>query len=106
RMRLVATIETRLREVPGATGCLSAATFAPPGLNSTAPLGVVRRAFFNSKLAANTKHFTEAGWLAQDGNEELWRISLRIRGIDDLDYAALAKTIQGAIDPLLDAQLK
>ena len=106
RMRLVAAIQARLRGVPGASGCLSAATFAPPAVNSTAPLGVVQRAFFNTKLKSNSKHFAEAGWIAQDGDEELWRISLRIRGIDDLDYAALAKTIQGSIDSLLDAQLK
>lgn len=106
RMRLVAAIHARLKGVPGASGCLSAATFAPPAVNSTAPLGVVQRAFFNTKLKTNSKHFADAGWIAQDGSDELWRISLRIRGIDDLDYAALAKTIQSSIDPLLDSQLK
>jgi predicted RND superfamily exporter protein len=106
RMRLVADIHARLRSVPGAGGCLSAATFAPPVVTSSASLGVVRRAFYNSKLSASSKHLREAGWIAQDGDEEMWRISLRVRGIDDMDYAALVKTIDNSIDPLLDGQLK
>lgn len=105
RMRLVAAIDAQLRKFPGASGCLSAATFVPPAITSSPGAGVVRRAFFNTKLTSSSKHLRDAGWIAREGNEELWRISLRVRGIDDLDYAAAAKTIRDSINPLLDKRL-
>ena len=43
--------------------------------------------------------------MADDGEDGLWRISLRVRGIDDLDYAQLAQTLRNSIDPICDAQL-
>jgi predicted RND superfamily exporter protein len=106
RARLVAAVDLRLRKLPGASGCLSAATFSPPAVTSSASSGVVTRAFWNSKLKARSQQLSEAGWIAHDGDDELWRISLRVRGIEDMDYAALVKTIADSINPILDAQLK
>jgi hypothetical protein len=105
RMRLVAALSGRLRGLPGASGCLSAATFAPSAVTSSAHLGIVERAYINTKLKRSSNLLRESGWLAQDGNEELWRISLRVRGIEDLDYDALVTTIRNSINPLLDEQL-
>jgi predicted RND superfamily exporter protein len=104
RARLVAAVDSRLRTLSGASGCLSAATFSPPAV--TASMGVVTRAFYNSKLKARSKQLSEAGWIAYDGDDELWRLSLRVRGIEDMDYSVLVKTIADSINPILDAQLK
>jgi predicted RND superfamily exporter protein len=104
RMRLVAAIHSRLRNLPGAGGCLSAATFAPPQVTSSTSLGSIQRLFINAKLKKSSNHLRESGWIADDGPVELWRISLRVRGIDDMDYAALVATIRSALDPLWDAQ--
>jgi predicted RND superfamily exporter protein len=100
RMRLVAAIHARLRVVPAASGCLSAATFAPPEVYRSARESVVRRAVINSRLKSRYAIFHEYGWIARDGDEEMWRISLRVRGIDDLDYAALVGTLQSHIQPV------
>ena len=35
----------------------------------------------------------------------MWRISLRVRGIDDLDYAALVSKLRSSIQPILDEQV-
>jgi predicted RND superfamily exporter protein len=99
RMRLVAATHARLRRVPSASGCLSAATFAPVEVTQSAREGIVRRAALNTKLKNRSDLLRQHGWLAQDGDMELWRISLRVRGIDDLDYAALVETIRQEIDP-------
>jgi hypothetical protein len=101
RMRLVAAMHARLRRVTGASGCLSAATFAPQAVIGSSNLGIVQRAFINAKLKASAHLLHDGGWVAQDGDDELWRISLRIRGIDDLDYSALVETIRHEIDPSL-----
>jgi predicted RND superfamily exporter protein len=105
RMRLVAVVHARLRRLPGASGCLSATTFAPPAVTSGANMGVIQRAFINTKLRQGSNLLRESGWIAQDGDDELWRISLRVRGIDDMDYAAFVATIRDAISPLRKLQL-
>jgi predicted RND superfamily exporter protein len=104
RMRLVSAIHSKLCHLPGASGCLSAATFAPPAVQSTR-VGVFERAFINSKLKLRSNLLRESGWVAEDGDDELWRISLRVRGIDDLDYAAFVETLRNSIDPICDAHL-
>ena len=96
RMRLVSGIHARLRQLPEASGCLSAATFAPPEVNRSASReGVVRRAVINSKLKSRYGVLRDNGWLASEGDDELWRISLRVRGSDDLDYGAFVQKLHG-----------
>jgi predicted RND superfamily exporter protein len=105
RMRLVAELQTQLLKLPAAGGCLSAATFAPPEVRQTSREGVVRRAVINSKLKSRYGILHQHGWLAQDADEELWRISLRIRGLDDLDYAAFADTLRRHVQPVVIRRL-
>jgi predicted RND superfamily exporter protein len=105
RMRLVAATHAELRRLPSASGCLSAATFAPPEVNQARHEGFLRRAALNSKLKNRAELLSEHSWIAQDGNDELWRISLRIRGMDDLDYAAFVETLARAIEPVHTARL-
>jgi predicted RND superfamily exporter protein len=105
RMRLVAAVHARLSRLPGATGCMSAATFSPPVVTASTNLGVIQRAFINAKLRLSADVLRDAGWVSPDGDDELWRISLRVRGIDDLDYVAFVKTIRSEIDQLWKTRL-
>jgi predicted RND superfamily exporter protein len=59
----------------------------------------------NTVLQSRRDLLQEHGWIAASGAAELWRISLRVRGVDDLDYAVLAATIERALEPVRDAQL-
>jgi predicted RND superfamily exporter protein len=102
RLRLVAEIDARLRSLPQATGCLSAATFAPSELDSPAS-SAFRRSAINAKIRRRYAVLEEHGWLARQRDAEMWRISLRVRGIDDLDYAALVETLRAQVDPVLSA---
>jgi predicted RND superfamily exporter protein len=105
RMRVVAATHAQLRLLPSASGCLSAATFAPPEVHRAARGRFIRRAALNTQLENRREVLQKHGWIAQDGDDELWRISLRVRGIDDLDYAALVETIQSVIAPVHEAVL-
>lgn len=106
RMRLVDAVAQQLRQVPGASGCLSAATFAPPEIRRGAKnAGLFWRNSINAKIRGRLPLLHEYGWVADDGQDELWRISLRVRGIDDLDYAQFAQTLHNTIDPICAAQL-
>ena len=105
RMRLVAAMDAAVRRLPGATGCLSAATFAPPLVTESGRQGILPNSLLEALLRGRRGLLRANGWLAEEGDLEAWRISLRIRGVDDLDYEALARTIRRSLEPLLAAQL-
>jgi hypothetical protein len=105
RMLLVAEVDAGLRRLPEASGSVSAATFAPPQLGSAARGGVVRRSVANAKLKQQFDVLSAHGWVSRAGDQELWRISLRVRGIDDLDYVEFAESLRREIAPILDARL-
>jgi predicted RND superfamily exporter protein len=105
RMHLVDAAQIRLLALPGASGCLSAATFAPPELTQPGRDGILPRVVLNTVLQNRRDLLREHGWIAESGDAELWRLSLRVRGIDDLDYAALAQTIQQTLEPVREVHL-
>jgi hypothetical protein len=105
RMLVVADVDARLRRLPEATGSLSAATFAPPQLRSAARGGALRRSTANVKLKRKLDLLRENGWVARDGDQELWRVSLRVRGTDDLDFLEFAESLRRQIEPALEASL-
>ncbi len=105
RIQAIAAIQAQLRALPEATGCLSAATFAPPEVSQSGGATVLRRAVINTQINNRYPLLHEYGWLARDGSDEMWRISLRVRGIDDLDFAALVGTLRSRIQPILEAKL-
>ena len=105
RMRLVAAMDAAVRRVPGATGCLSAATFAPPLVTESGRQGILPSSLLEALLQGRRGLLRANGWLAEAGDLEAWRISLRIRGVDDLDYEALARAIRRSIEPLLASRL-
>jgi hypothetical protein len=105
RMRLVDAMHTSLLRLPNTSGCLSAATFAPPELTQPGRDGMLSGVVLNTVLHSRRDLLREHGWIAASGDDELWRISLRVRGIDDLDYAVLAGTIQRSLKPVRDSLL-
>lgn len=105
RIRLVAAIQARLQALPEVSGCLSAATFAPSEIKRSTGERAIRREVINSRLKSRYGILRQYAWLAEDGGEEMWRISLRVRGIDDLDFAALVGTLRADIQPILQEQL-
>ena len=105
RMRLVAAMDAAVRRLPGATGCLSAATFAPPFVTEPGRQGILPDSLLRALLRGRRGLLRANGWLAEEGDVEAWRISLRMRGMDDLDYEAQARAIRRSIEPLLAAQL-
>ena len=105
RLRLVAEIDEQLRDLPQASGSLSAATFVPPEILDTQAQGTIRRAVINAKLRQRYDVLQQSGWVARDDAEEVWRISLRLHGVDDLDYAQFTDTLRSQIDAILDKRL-
>jgi hypothetical protein len=103
RMQFVAWLEGEFRKLPDVGATMSAATFAP-----TLPVGAstrdtARRAAMAPRLAENRRHFIDAGFVAETGGQERWRISVRVNALGDVDYAHFTENLRNFVDPMLQA---
>lgn len=83
---------------------MSAATFIP---DFPAPEGGFRspRMGFNSVLENNRHELLKADYLRVDQNDqrELWRVSLRLGALNDVDYGTFVRDMRAAVEPMLSA---
>ncbi len=91
RMQLVRAIELRIRQHPEIGGTMSAATFTPSLRDPTGFQAAARRYAFNERLSSPEARqlLKDAHYLSETEDQELWRITARVRGFDDeeQDYA-------------------
>ncbi len=106
RIELVAHIQQAVEDVFGKQGqdvvgrALSAATFAPPILD---PLDS-QRFPTNSLLEKNRDRLLRENYLAIDGDQsELWRISVRLGALNDVDYGQFVSQLRRVVEPVLGA---
>ncbi len=102
RLKLVHEVEDAIETLPEVSGSLSAATFAP------AVTGKVRsslRSFvLNRGLTQARPKLIEGGYLAEGENEEMWRISVRVGAVNDIDYRLFQDQLESKVQPLLTAE--
>jgi predicted RND superfamily exporter protein len=106
RIQFVEEIRRRINGVEGIDRTISAATFAPslPEKNSAGWRQATRRAVFSKKLEGSLKNFISTGYVKIDGEDELWRISARVRATSDIDYGPLLAALESEIEPVLDRE--
>ncbi|MFM2093747.1 MAG: hypothetical protein RIS70_871, partial [Planctomycetota bacterium] len=91
------------RDIAGRS--MSAVTFAPVLPEPKAGLSIERYAKQGS-LEKYRDEFLKTEYLRMDKQDgsELWRISLRIGALQDVDYGEFVKELKEAIDPVIAAQ--
>jgi len=106
RVEMVAHIQQAVEDVFGERGqdivgrALSAATFAPPILD---PLDT-QRFPTNTLLEKNRDRLLAENYLAvDDAGNELWRISLRLGALNDVDYGQFVSQLKRVVEPVLGA---
>ena len=101
RMEFVADLEKEIRQFEYVEATMSAADFAPlfPRRGSTEYL--VKRPVAARKLKDNRQRYVDAGFLSQNDTEELWRISVRVNALSDVDYGFFIETLKARIDPIV-----
>ncbi len=99
RLALVKQVQTRLAELHDVRGSLSAATFAPALPKGTS--SSLRSFMVNRRLKQAHEQFANSGFLASGKDEELWRISLRVNAVRDIDYGVFQHELEAAVDPIL-----
>ncbi len=112
RMQIVEQIQQAAEEIPEVGGSMSAVTFAPDlssrrggglrGLLSDTGYADL----LNKRLSAHREDFVEEGYLALDKSrgEELWRISLRVAALADIDYGVFIHDIREHVEPVVARQ--
>jgi len=85
---------------------LSAATFCPelPSSGSSFRAAAVRGGY-NRRLAAHREEFVEADYLRTDKKDdsELWRVSLRLGALQEIDYGAFVAELKSVVEPVMAA---
>jgi predicted RND superfamily exporter protein len=83
RAAVVQEVEQRLRRLDDMHGSLSAASFLPAELLGSAERGsvrsVARRGVIDGRLRRQLPDLVAAGMVAEDGDQQLWRVSLQAR---------------------------
>jgi predicted RND superfamily exporter protein len=104
RLKLVSDVEDAIAKLPDVGGSLSAATFAPAVSGKTR--GSLRAFVIDRALSQARPRLIEGGYLAEGQNEELWRISVRVGAVRDIDYHLFRQELEAKVQPLLAAQAK
>lgn len=106
RVELVSHVQEAVENVFGEQGqdivgrALSAATFTPPVLD---PLDR-QRLTVNSFLELNRDRLLQESYLAvDDDGSELWRISVRLGALNDVDYGQFVSQLKRVVEPVLKA---
>lgn len=100
RLQLVRKVEQSIQASPSVGGCLSAATFAPETPAGASLGNYAQRVLINRRLMRARPQLTEAGYLAEAPDEELWRISVRVAS-GDLDYGLFQQELRSRVEPIL-----
>ena len=102
RMRLVEEIRREVAQVEGVGGTITAATFGPKVSYGGSVLDVVRRTVTNRKLEKHREEFKNNKFLYDDGDEELWRISVRVKAQTRIDYGLFLDDLEATLKPVIE----
>jgi predicted RND superfamily exporter protein len=97
QLRIVGAVHRKAASMPSVTGVLSAATFAPE-----LPRGhMVRELAVNRRLERQRADLEAAGYLSCNGDDHLWRISLRTPTSANHDYTEFIQYVRREVQPTL-----
>lgn len=87
---------------------MSAATFAPPIPEPGTGRAAITRGVVNRKLEQHRDEFLHSDYLRLDkspqhAGSELWRISLRLGALNDVDYGEFVNDLKSVVEPVLSA---
>jgi len=104
QMEFVAGVEREIAALPDVGATMSAVDFAPPLPDGASAGDVVRRRLLARRLPRSRDRYVDAHFLAAEGGEQLWRISVRAEALSDVDYGRFVEVLRQHVDPLLKAR--
>jgi len=101
RMVLAEEVQNALSAMPDVDGAMSAATFTPDESQQRGVMKFARRVAMNRRLEKRREDLMATGYLAMDGDDELWRVSARVGALNDIDYGLFIRQLESAVAPVL-----
>jgi len=99
RIQLVAAVQSMIKTLDEPVATMSAANLSPRIPKGGSIRQVIERSLMNQRI--KKERLIDANYLAETGNEQLWRITVRANALGELDYGRFAETLRQRIDPLL-----
>lgn len=102
RMQVVANLDVAIRRDQAISASYSAATFRPEIQRSQGIKQEVSRRLLREAWQGSVPELVSGGLIREADNEQLWRISLRIEAMNDLDYGYLLDAIRTTVSAHVD----
>ena len=103
RLALVDRIQRSIASLPDVGSSLSAVTFVPP-LGKSDGRWSLRRSVLETRIERSRDRLVKLGYLTSADHEELWRITLRVKELTDVDYGYFTHSIRERVEPVLAAE--
>lgn len=94
RMLVLANLEVAIHEDPNISASYSAATFRPEMLRGRGMRNEMEKRLLREAWENSLPQFVDGGLIGYADGEQLWRISLRIAAMNDVDYGYLLDSIK------------
>ena len=104
RMQFVQRVRREIVQVESVGSTITAGTFAPKISAGGSVTHVIRRAIANRELEKHRESFQKQGFLVDDGEEELWRISVRVNAKTRVDYGEFLDRLEQQLAPVIQQQ--
>ena len=109
RMRTVEAVQRAAESIPAVGGTMSAVTFTPELKPRRGGVFMSQQTYenvLNRRLVAHRDELVGEGYLSEDkqDGEELWRVSLRVAALADIDYGAFIDDIRRHVEPVVQRQ--
>jgi hypothetical protein len=98
QMRLVREVQRKIEHVDEVGSAMAATTFARAMPQRA---GAFERQYWITLLERNRGRLGD--YWAQDGREQLWRISARVGALSDLDYKVFLDDLRQVVEPVLES---
>ncbi len=110
RLEVVKRIQSAITSIPNVGSAMSAVTFTPPleppkrggGFRSVLLNESSYRNVLNKRLVAHREELIKDAYLAETPGQELWRISIRVAALRDIDYGVFIDDIKQHVEPLVE----
>ena len=103
RLEFVAELEEKIRRFEYVEATMSAADFAPVLPRRGTAKYALRRPVMARQLAENRQYYVDAHFVSENATEELWRISVRVNALSDVDYGFFIDTLRNQVGPIVSA---
>jgi len=104
RLALVKDVGARLITASGASGVMSAASFAPAEAAGSAIGRSASRVTAARRLASDLASLDDMRYVRNTPEGQLWRVTARISALDNVDYGRLLDRVRSEVMPAVEAR--